>query len=204
MKGKRLDVWRRGLPSEGVFDLLTCLPCCFPSSFPARLEQTTVSTLGDRSTNGSLEETFCFTTGAKQYQLVWGQWLRSSWSALSDNPTGNNSWPSPEPGMPGSEKKKRASSHFWVVWNSKTHHGILEVWENLSKNHWNASKFPLPGLFALHSCDGCDCWLCVTTRRSVESFWWGQSKNNDPDVFNIKPNPSVLNNLMQSCCAEWV
>lgn len=104
----------------------------------------------------------------------------------------------------GRRKKKRASSHFWVVWNSKTHHGILEVWENLSKNHWNASKFPLPGLFALHSCDGCDCWLCVTTRRSVESFWWGQSKNNDPDVFNIKPNPSVLNNPMQSCCAEWV
>lgn len=90
MKGKRLDVWRRGLPSEGVFDLLTCLPCCFPSSFPARLEQTAASTLGDRSTNGSLEETFCFMTGAKQYQLVWGQWLHSSWSALSDNPTGNN------------------------------------------------------------------------------------------------------------------
>lgn len=107
MRGKRLDVWRRSLPSEGVFDLLTCLPCCFPSSFPARLEQTAASTLGDRSTNGSLEETFCFMTGAKQYQLVWGQWLHSSWSALSDNPTGNNSWPSPEPGMPGSAKKKK-------------------------------------------------------------------------------------------------
>ncbi len=71
------------------------------------------------------------------------------------------------------------------------------------QNHWNASKFPLPGLFALHSFDGCDCWLCVTTRRSIESFWWGQSKNNDPAVFNIKPNPPVLNNRMQSCCTEW-
>ncbi len=32
-------------------------------------------------------------------------------------------------------QKKRASSHFWVVWNSRTHYGIPEVWENVSKNH---------------------------------------------------------------------
>lgn len=183
MKGKRLDVWRRGLPSEGVFDLLTCLPCCFPSSFPARLEQTAASTLGDRSTNGSLEETFCFTTGAKQYQLVWGQWLHSSWSALLDNPTGNNSWPSPEPGMPASAKKKaeRPSSHFWVVWNSRTHYGIPEVWENGSKNHnfvanqMTEMQVNCRHRVSLHyiSVTGVIVDYVWPAQRSFRSFWWG-------------------------------
>ncbi len=127
-----------------------------------------------------LKRPFALRTGAKQYQLVWGQWLHSSWSALSDNPTGITVGLRQNQACQGRRKKKRASSHFWMVWNSKTHHGSLG--ERI-QNHWNASKFPLPGLFALHSCDGCDCWLCVTTRRSVESFWWGQSKNNDPAVF---------------------
>lgn len=171
MKGKRLDVWRRGLPSEGVFDLLTCLPCCFPSSFPARLEPTAAFTLGDRNTNGSLEETFCFRTGAKQYQLVWGKWLHSSWSALSDNPIGNNSWPSPGPGMPGSMSTKKKKDHqAFEVWNSRTHHGIPEVMENVSKNYnFEANqmtemlvnwRYRVSSHYILMI--KCDCWWRVT------------------------------------------
>lgn len=67
-------------------------------------------------------------------------------------------------------QKKRPSSHFWVVWNSRTHHGIPEVRKNVFKNH-NFEANQMTEMLgnccyrvSLHYIlmINCDCWLRVT------------------------------------------